>query len=122
MVYALTQDIQARMSRALSDEEIEICTNLLEDAGVIIDAAAPTASNDAKRVVSIRMVQRALGDGQDLGVPLGASQSTVSALGYSQSWTISNGSAGELYLGKQDKQILGCGNRIGSASPLEGLT
>ena len=110
------------MSRALSDEEIEICTNLLEDAGVIIDAAAPGASNDAKRVVSIRMVQRALGDGQDLGVPLGASQSTVSALGYSQSWTISNGSAGELYLGKQDKQILGCGNRIGSSSPLEAMT
>ena len=121
MVYALAQDIQARMSRALSDEEIEICTNLLEDAGVIIDAAAPTASSDAKRVVSIRMVQRALGDGQDLGVPLGASQSTVSALGYSQSWTISNGSAGELYLGKQDKQILGCGNRISSVSPLEAM-
>lgn len=88
MVYALTQDIQARMSRALSEEEIEICTNLLEDAGVIIDAAAPGASNDAKRVVSIRMVQRALGDGQDLGVPLGASQSTVSALGYSQSLSL----------------------------------
>ena len=43
----------------------------------------------------------------------------MSALGYSQSWTISNGSTGELYLSKAEKALLGGGNSIGSYSPVE---
>ncbi len=121
MSYATTEDVQARMNRVMSADEVKVCEVLLEDAAVIIDAAAQDASETAKKVVSCRMVMRAIGDGQDLGTPLGATQSTVSALGYSQSWTISNGTAGELYLGKTEKQLLGVGNRIGSASPVEGL-
>jgi hypothetical protein len=53
---------------------------------------------------------------------MGASQGSMSGLGYSQSWTISaGGSVGELYLGKADKQLLGYGNKIGSYSPTQEL-
>lgn len=120
--YATIADVQARMTRDMSTDEETVCSTLLDDAAVIIDAAAPNASPDAKKVVSCRMVIRALGDGGMSGVPMGATQGSMSALGYSQSWTIgSGGSTGELYLGKSERQILGVGNSIGSYSPVQEL-
>lgn len=119
--YATVQDVQARMLRTLSSAEQTIATNLLSDAGVIIDNYAVNASTDAKKVVSCRMVIRALGDGNDSGVPIGANQGSMSGLGYSQSWTISGGSTGELYLSKSDKILLGGSNSIGSYSPAQEL-
>ena len=120
--YATIADVQARMTRDMSTDEETVCSTLLDDAAVIIDAAAPSASTDAKKVVSCRMVIRALGDGGMSGVPMGATQGSMSALGYSQSWTIgSGGSTGELYLGKSERQILGVGNSIGSYSPVQEL-
>ena len=123
MSYATLEDVEARMSRALSETEESIATTLLDDAGVIIDTFNANATADAKKVVSCRMVIRALGDGSiDAGVPLGATQGSMSALGYSQSWTMGAGaSVGELYLSKLDKQVLGYGNKIGSYSPIEEL-
>lgn len=118
MAYATVSDVQARMSRTLSESEQSIVTNLLSDAAVIIDVYNSGASTDAKNVVSIRMVQRAIGNGE-VDVPMGATQGSMSGLGYSQSWTISSGSVGELYLNKLDKKMLGCGNLIGSRSPIE---
>ena len=120
--YATVADVEARMLRELSTDEESVCSTLLEDAAVMIDAAAPNASADAKKVVSCRMVIRALGDGSSAGVPMGATQGSMSGLGYSQSWTIgAGGGAGELYLGKADRQLLGCGNAIGSYSPTQEL-
>lgn len=120
--YATVDDVQARLLRELSPDEQEICAQLLQDAAVIIDAFAPNASSDAKLVVSCRMVVRTLGDGGDATVPLGATQGSMSALGYTQSWTLGTGSgAGELYLGKLEKQLLGMGNHIGSYSPTQEL-
>ena len=120
--YATIAEVQARMTRDMSTDEETVCSTLLDDAAVIIDAAAPNASTDAKKVVSCRMVIRALGDGGMSGVPMGATQGSMSALGYSQSWTIgSGGSTGELYLGKSERQILGVGNSIGSYSPVQEL-
>lgn len=120
--YATIADVQARMTRDMSTDEETVCSTLLDDAAVIIDAAAPNASTDAKKVVSCRMVIRALGDGGMSGVPMGATQGSMSALGYSQSWTIgAGGSTGELYLGKSERQILGVGNSIGSYSPVQEL-
>lgn len=120
--YATIADVQARMTRDMSTDEETVCSTLLDDAAVIIDVAAPNASTDAKKVVSCRMVIRALGDGGMSGVPMGATQGSMSALGYSQSWTIgSGGSTGELYLGKSERQILGVGNSIGSYSPVQDL-
>jgi hypothetical protein len=122
MAYATVADIQARMSRTLSQSEQDIASNLLDDTAVLIDAYNVNASEDAKKIVSCRVVMRALGTGDELGVPMGATQGSMSGLGYSQSWTISSGSVGELYLNKTDKKLLGCGNNIGSYSPLEDMT
>jgi hypothetical protein len=122
MAYAIVQDVQARMTRTLSDFEQSICSNLLDDAAVIIDTFNSSAIADNKKICSIRMVIRALGDGEISGVPMGATQGSMSGLSYSQSWTIgSGGGVGELYLGKLEKQLLGYGNKIGSYSPVEEL-
>lgn len=122
MAYATVENVQARMSRTLSESERTICTTLLDDVGVMIDRYASEADSEVKRIVSCRAVIRSLGDGTDVGVPLGATQGSMSALGYSQSWTIGGGGgAGEIYLSKAEKQMLGVGNRIGSHSPLEDL-
>lgn len=121
MTYATVSDVQARMSRTLTADEISICENLLEDAAAIIDAYNEWADYDAKKVVSCRMTIRALGSGGDPITPIGATQGSMSALGYSQSWTIGSGATGELYLGKLEKKLLGIGEKIGSRSPVEDL-
>ena len=122
MAYATITDVQDRMTRSMSADEQNVCLKLLDDAAVIIDAYNADASLQPKQLVSCRMVIRAIGDGADAGIPMGATQGSMSALGYSQSWTMgSSGSAGELYLGKLEKKLLGSGNRIGSYSPTEEL-
>ena len=119
--YATTSDVQARLAWTMDTTQQNICSNLLEDASVMIDAVALSASADIKQLVSIRMVMRALGDGNVSGVPMGATQGSQSALGYTQSWTISNGGSGELYLSKTEKNLLGIGKKIGSYSPVQEL-
>ena len=121
MAYATVSDVQSRMTRQMSEAEQSVCSNLLDDAAVIIDAYNAKADMGAKKLVSVRMALRAVGDGTESGIPMGATQGSMSALGYSQSWTIGSGSAGELYLGKLEKKLLGCGNSIGSYSPVEEL-
>jgi hypothetical protein len=121
MAYATVADVQARMTRTMSADEQTMCATLLDDAAIIIDSFNASATEDAKKIVSCRMVIRQMGDGDDAGVPIGATQGSMSGLGYSQSWTLSNGSTGEMYLSKMDKQLLGYGNKIGSYSPVEEL-
>ena len=122
VTYATVQDVQSRMTRELSTDEQDVCERLLEDAALIIDAYNIDAETEAKTVVSCRMVIRAIGDGGQQGTPIGATQGSMSALGYSQSWTIgSSGSVGELYLSKLEKKLLGVGSKIGSYSPVEEL-
>lgn len=122
MSYATDEDVQRRMVKPLSDDQMDVCAALLDDAGVLIDAIAPNASDEAKATVSCSMVIRAMGSQGDLTVPTGATQGSASALGYSQSWTFGNGATGELYLSRTEKRLLGVGNRIGSYSPVEELT
>lgn len=121
MSYATVEDVQARMQNTLTESEKTICETLLSDAAVMIDSYNSEASGDVKKVVSCRMVIRALGSSGDQGAPIGATQGSMSALGYSQSWTIGSGSVGEIYLGKAEKALLGVGNKIGSYSPTEAL-
>lgn len=118
MAYAKVEDVQSRMTRTLSDKEKAVVTSLLGDAAVMIDGINSNAKAEVKKIISCRMIIRTIGDGSD-SVPIGASQGSVSALGYSQSWTIGGGSTGELYLSKAEKKMLGSGNKIGSKSPLE---
>ena len=121
MLYAEVQDVEAGF-RALSKEDQTRCVALLSEAAVIIDHYNPDADADTKRVVSCRMVRRPLGDGEDgVSFPMGATQGTATALGYSQSWTMGSGSSGELYLSKLEKKLLGVGSKIGARSPLEDL-
>ena len=122
MAYATVEDIQARLTRPLSEAEQDVCPALLDDAAIFIDAYNSAAELYAKKIVSIRMVMRSIGSG-DSGVPIGATQGSMSGLGYAQSWTVgTGGSTGELYLSKADKLLLGTGNKIGSHSPLEDMT
>lgn len=122
MEYATVDDVQAGF-RELSEDEEGRCAALLQEAAIIIDAYNIRANEDAKRLVSCRMVRRQLGAGENdaAAFPMGSTQGSVSALGYSQSWTIGSGSTGELYLSKLEKQLLGVGNRIGAYNPLEVL-
>lgn len=117
MAYATVADVQARMTNTMSEDQQAICSNLLDDAAVIIDAYNANAETANKKLVSVRMVIRAM-DSEE-GIPIGATQGSMSALGYSQSWTAGQGSSvGELYLAKLDKKLLGVGDFIGASNPL----
>ena len=115
MAYATYQQVQAGF-RTLTTDEISVCNALLDEAAVLIDAYNAQAKADAKQVVSCRMVRRALEAGE-ASIPIGATQGTMTAGPYTQSWTMSNGSTGELYLGRVDKKLLGVGNAIGASTP-----
>lgn len=121
MAYATIEDVTAGMMRDVSEDETRVLAQLLDEVAVLIDAYNSKASVDAKKLVSVRVVRRQIGDGEGSSVPIGATQGTVSALGYSQTWTLSSGSAGEAYLSKIDKALLGKDNAIGSRSPVEDL-
>ena len=119
MAYATVEDVENGFRELTQDEEA-VCSALLDEAAVIIDAYAEGAAADRKKVVSCRMVRRSLGSDSQ-AYPIGATQGSVAAGGYSQSWTISGGSVGELYLGKLDKKLLGVSVAIGSYSTVEEL-
>ena len=122
LTYATAYDVEDGF-RVLTSEEQTRAEVLLQEAAIIIDAYNQAASTDAKRLVSCRMVRRQLGSGDDgMQFPLGSTQGSASAMGYSQSFTMGSGAVGELYLSKLDKKLLGVGNRIGSHSPLEDMT
>lgn len=121
MTYATAEEVASGF-RELTDAEKTRCRSLLEEAAVIIDAYAADGVDDQKKIVSCRMVRRVLGDsGSNSMYPIGSSQGTATALGYSQSWTMTGGTNGELYLSKLEKKLLMCGDRIGARSPLEEL-
>lgn len=126
MAYAEVTDVEAGF-RQLSEEEKTLCAHLLEEAATVIDAYNQDAAYERKQLVSCRMVRRQLDAGPGAAqnavtFPMGASQGSASALGYSQTWTMSGGSVGELYLSKLEKKLLGVGDRIGARSPVEDLT
>lgn len=126
MKYADVADVEAGF-RPLDAEEQKLCDDLLDEAGIVIDAYNADADAERKKLVSCRMVRRQLDAGPGAAqnavtFPMGASQGSASALGYSQTWTMSGGSVGELYLSKLEKKLLGVGDRIGARSPVEDLT
>lgn len=117
--YATVDDVEAGF-RELTDAEKDKCGALIVEAGVMIDTVASGASCAVKKIVTCRMVRRAIGNGEQ-DMPMGATQGTVSALGYSQTWTMGNGaSTGELYIGKTEKTMLGVSNKIGASNPFGG--
>lgn len=122
MRYADVEDVELTY-RQLCDNEQLACIFYLEEAAAIIDAYNAQASPERKKLVSLRMVRRQLdaNNSEAISYPTGATQGSASAFGYSQSWTVSGGSVGELYLSKLEKRLLGVGNKIGFSNPLEGM-
>lgn len=124
VAYATVEDV-INGFRDMTESDKSKCAYLLDEAGAIIKAYCKNTDaidGDVLKLVSCRMVRRVLGDGEDTSsFPVGATQGSMSALGYSQSFTISNGSVGELYLSKFEKKMLGIGDYIGTHSPLEDL-
>lgn len=119
--YATVADVQARMLKQMTTEQQNVCENLLTGAARIIDSFNANATADSKNEVSIRMVQRAI-ESSNIDVPIGATQGSMAALGYSQSWTMgTNASVGQLYLDRTERKLLGGGSKIGSYSPVEDL-
>lgn len=116
-MYASVDDIRARTTNEINEN---ICVTLIEDASTMVDVYAKNASDENKKLVVCRMVLRALPQ-DNVSFPIGASQGTMSALGYSQTWTLSGGTTGELYITKVEKRLLGVGSMIGSHSPIEDL-
>lgn len=116
MTYATVEDIEVRTQKTFNEAEREACEKLLEDVAVVIDCYNKAASEDVKKLVSCNIVNRLMTTSMS-DVPIGANQGSISALGYSQSWTVSNGSVGEIYLTKLDKKLLGVGNHIGVSNP-----
>lgn len=117
-MYATIEDVKARCGYTLTADQERACAVMLEDCRIMIDSINPMADFEAKRLVSCNMVIRALKQ-NDSDTPIGATQGSMSALGYSQSWTFGkNGSYGELYLSRSDKRLLGYGNKIGASNPL----
>ena len=116
MIYASVKLVEAGF-RTLTTDEKSVCEALLEEAGQIIDAYNANASADAKAIVSCRIIRRAFGTGS-ASVPIGATQGSMTAGPYTQSWTMSNGGTGELYLGRTEKKLLGVSNAIGASNPL----
>nr|DAX27478.1 MAG TPA: hypothetical protein [Caudoviricetes sp.] len=119
MQYASVEDVEKGF-RKLAEEEREKANSLLEEASCLIDTISSNAKEPIKKIVACRMVRRGIGNNdQPQTFPIGSTQGAIGALGYTQSWSLSNGSVGELYISKQEKQLLGVGNKIGSKSPLE---
>lgn len=123
MIYAEYYDVELYMGKTLSDDDRVACGCYLKEAALLIDAYNPQADPDRKKLVTLRMVRRQLdaNNSEAISYPTGATQGSASAFGYSQSWTVSGGSVGELYLSKLEKRMLGVGNRIGCCNPLEVL-
>ena len=63
MAYATVEDVQARMTRDMTADEQAVCATLLDDVAVMIDGYNSAASDDAKKIVSCRVVIRAIGSG-----------------------------------------------------------
>ena len=119
--YARREDVEWGF-RELDESEVDLCLCALEEAALIVDSYNPSAEEEMKKLVCCRMVRRLLGDGTSTALaPMGATQGSASALGYTQSWTIGGGSSGVMYLSRLEKKLLGVGGKIGSGSALEGL-
>lgn len=115
MTYANVSQIENGF-RTLTEDERTVCSALLEEAAILIDSYNKYAAIEVKEAVTCRIIRRALGNGS-ASVPIGATQGSMTAGPYTQSWTMSNGSTGELYLSRVDKRMLGVGNKIGFTNP-----
>ena len=62
MAYATVSDVEARTTHTYTADEESVISQLLDDAAVLIDIYNANATDAAKKIVSCRMVIRAIGD------------------------------------------------------------
>lgn len=113
MSFATWEDVQAGW-RPLSVDEQERATDLLAEAAVEISAIAPLTDPptvtelEVRRVVSKRMVRRAMSVALDA---LGVESIQQGAGPYQETRNFTN-PAGDLYLTKADRRLLGVGRQV----------
>ena len=119
MAFADVSDIESRW-RALSSDEESRASVLLDDASAILAAFVTVdEDNDEQaellKIVCCDMVIRAMSATE--ADAFGASNMSMTAGPYTQSWTYSNPS-GDLYLTKLEKRLLGItSSYIGTIPP-----
>ena len=123
MAYATADQYRAKYSADMADSAL---SEWLADASGVIDdelaKAGKTAEGiDGQRLMRIcrDMVHRAIGDGSaaSFAIPSGATQASMSAGGYSESFTMGN-PYGDLYMRASELSALGIGRgRFAVAAP-----
>ena len=115
--FATTAQYRAKYDTDLSDAALEvwladasdIMASEMDKAGVDYSHASETLTARLVRICR-DMVHRAVGDGSQatMAIPFGSTQASMSAGGYSESFTIGN-PYGDLYLKAAERRSLGIG-------------
>lgn len=119
MAYATVSDIESRW-RALNEAEQSRASVLIDDASAMLTALVNVDSDDQEQAqllkqVCCSMVIRAMSATETDA--FGASQMSMTAGPYSQSWSYSN-PTGDMYLTKLEKRLLGItSGYIGTIEP-----
>ena len=119
MAYATVSDIESRW-RALNEAEQTRASVLIDDASAMLTALVNVDSDDQEQAqllkqVCCSMVIRAMSATE--ADAFGASQMSMTAGPYSQSWSYSN-PTGDMYLTKLEKRLLGItSGYIGTIEP-----
>lgn len=120
MGFAEVSDIEARW-RELSTSEESRATVLIDDASAMLKKlvdvdVADTRQLELLKIVCCSMVIRAMSATESDSY--GASNMSMTAGPYTQSWTYSN-PTGDMYLTRQEKRLLGIASSvIGSIRPM----
>ena len=119
MAYATVSDIESRW-RALNETEQTRASVLIDDASAMLTALVNVDSDDQEQAqllkqVCCAIVIRAMSATE--ADAFGASQMSMTAGPYSQSWSYSN-PTGDMYLTKLEKRLLGItSGYIGTIEP-----
>lgn len=120
MAYAEVSDIELRWHELDSDEQSRAAV-LIDDASAMLDALVTVDTSDDEqlellKMVCCNMVIRAMSASE--ADSYGASNMSMTAGVYTQSWTYSN-PTGDMYLTKMEKRLLGISSAyIGSIRPM----
>lgn len=120
MAYAEVSDIELRWHELDSDEQSRAAV-LIDDASAMLDALVNVDTSDDEqlellKMVCCNMVIRAMSASE--ADSYGASNMSMTAGVYTQSWTYSN-PTGDMYLTKMEKRLLGISSAyISSIRPM----
>jgi len=111
--YATVAELEKRLRRTIPSDQVEYAETAIEDASLEIDVNCPLPDEptdqdlQARLVVVCRMIKRAYAV-PDEAVGVGSVQQGAGP--YQSTLTFSN-PAGDMYLTKADRRLLGCGGQ-----------